>query len=105
MIEQPVLRNFIEAAIICQPYVSGGSVCESNGVMRDFSSEGCYIETSYKFNIGTILIVRIVSFSTIAPSLTDKAQPRSIGLAEVKWRKELVDDNAFRFGIGLRYLK
>ncbi|MBC2712503.1 MAG: hypothetical protein HGJ94_16415 [Desulfosarcina sp.] len=72
--------------------------------MRNFSSGGSYIETSYKYKSGTILIVRMVSYPTMPSSIADEERPRSICLAEVKWWRELTDENAIRFGMGLRYL-
>ena len=73
--------------------------------MRDFSSQGSYIETSHKYQSGTILIVRTLRYPPMPSSMADEEQPRSISLAEVKWQEELADDNAIRFGMGLRYLE
>jgi len=72
--------------------------------MRNFSTGGSYIETSYKFEPGTILIVRMVSYPNMPSSTVDEERPRSIFLAEVKWRHELTDESAIRFGMGLRYI-
>lgn len=63
-----------------------------------------YIETSDKYKSGTILIMRMVRYPQIPSSLADEEKPRSICLAEVKWRKKLTDEDTFRFGMGLRYL-
>lgn len=97
-------RNSTEAAIICQPFASSSTVCASDGVMRNFSSGGSYIETSYEYKTGTILIVRMIRYPAIPSSMADEEGLRSICLAEVKWRQELADENAIRYGIGLRYL-
>lgn len=97
-------RNPTEAAITCRPYTSTGRVCASAGVMRNFSSQGFYIETSRKYQSGTILIMRMVRYPTVTPSIADEERPRSICLAEVKWRQELAGENAIGYGIGLRYI-
>lgn len=97
-------RNPTEADIKSRPYTSSGVICDSDGDMRNFSSGGAYIETSHVYTSGTILIVRMVRHPAMPRSAYSKAQPRSIGLAEVKWRQELADNNAKRFGMGLRYL-
>ncbi|MBR9984374.1 MAG: PilZ domain-containing protein [Desulfosarcina sp.] len=97
-------RNPTEAAITCQPYASTGSIYASAGVMRNFSSQGSYIETSRKYKSGTILIMRMVRYPALPPSTADEDRPRSICLAEVKWRQELAGQNAIGYGIGLRYL-
>ena len=104
IIERAAPRNPTEAAITCRPYTSCRAFCPMDGVMRNFSSGGSYIETSHEYKSGTILIVRTLRYPTMPPSIPDQEQPRSISLAEVKWRQELADDNAIRFGMGLRYL-
>ncbi len=103
-IERIAPRNPTEAAITCRPYASTGAIYASAGVMRNFSSQGSYIETSHKYQSGTILIMRMVRYPAIPPSITDEERPRSICLAEVKWRQDLAGENAIGYGIGLRYL-
>lgn len=97
-------RNLTEAPITCRPYASTFTNCASDGVMRNFSGEGSYIETSHEYKSGTILIMRMVGYPQISCSVADEEKPRSICLAEVRWQKKLTDDNHFRFGMGLRYL-
>ena len=97
-------RNPTVAAITCWPHTSCGTICASDGVMRNFSSGGSYIETSHKYQSGTILIVRTLRYPPMPASMAYEEQPRSICLAEIKWQEELADDNAIRYGIGLRYL-
>ena len=99
-----VPRNPIEAAITCQLYTSHANGCASEGVMRNFSMEGSYIETCHQFKSGTILIVRIVKNPLKTSSGACVDHPRSICLAEVKWYHEIAEKNANRFGLGLRYL-
>ncbi|MDX2455283.1 hypothetical protein [Desulfosarcina sp.] len=103
-IERVSPRNPTEAAITCRPYASTDTIYASAGVMRNFSSQGSYIETSHKYQSGTILIMRMVRYPAIPPSITDEERPRSICLAEVKWRQDLAGENAIGYGIGLRYL-
>lgn len=103
-IERAAPRNMTEAAITCRPFTSTCAICVSDGVMRNFSSQGSYIETSHKFEAGTILIVRMVLYPPMPPSIADEVRPRSICLAEVKWWHRLVGEKAARYGIGLRYL-
>ena len=103
-IERAAPRNATEAAITCRPFASNGDVCASDGVMRNFSSQGSYIETSQKFEPGAILIMRMVRYPPMPAFIADEERPRSICLADVKWRQELVDENVTRYGIGLRYL-
>jgi hypothetical protein len=97
-------RNPTEASIACRPFTSSGDTHTADGVMRNFSKEGSYIETSREFIIGTILHLRMVRYPPMPSSTADEDRPRSICLAEVKWRQELADENATRYGIGLRYL-
>jgi len=104
-IKRFVPRNPTEAVITCRPYASSGEVLASEGVMRNFSSGGSYIETPHKYKSGTILIVQMVRYPNMPSSMANEEWPRSICLAEVKWRREVTDKNAIRFGMGLRYLE
>ena len=92
MIARDAQRNSTETAITCHPYTSSGAAQSSDGVMRNFSSSGSYIETSLEYKSGTILIVRTLRYPPRPLSLVVEDQPRSICLAEVKWRQELVDE-------------
>ncbi|WP_372683127.1 hypothetical protein [Desulfosarcina sp.] len=86
-------RNPTEAAITCRPYASTDPINSSAGVMRKFSSQGSYIETSNNSQSGTILVMRMVRHPAILPFIADEERSRSIGLAEVKWRQELAGEN------------
>ena len=97
-------RSPTEAAITCRPYGSTGAVRTADGVMRNFSSGGSYIETTDSYLSGTILIVRMVRYPSISLSIDEDECPRTICLAEVKWRQAVADETAIRYGIGLRYL-
>jgi len=97
-------RNPTEAAVECQPYTSSAGIRSSEGVMRNFSAEGSYIETSHQYKSGTILIVRIIRYPRLPFSMADEKQPRSICLAEVKWLQEVAEEKTNRFGLGLKYL-
>jgi hypothetical protein len=97
-------RNPIEAVVTCRPYASDNTAPQSDGIMRNFSGYGSYIETCCTFKPGTILIVRMLGYPTLPP-MTDAADlPRSICLAEVKWQQDLSTEASNRYGIGLRYL-
>lgn len=97
-------RNPTEAAVECRLYTSRADIRASQGVMHNFSTDGSYIETSHKFNSGTILIVRIVRYPRLPFSLAEEELPRSICLAEVKWLQEMAEGKTIRFGLGLKYL-
>ena len=97
-------RSPTETAITCRPYVSYRAACTSDGVMRNFSNHGSYVETSGRFESGTILIVRMLRYPAVTSTLDCDSQPRTICLAEVKWRRKLVEGNGTRYGMGLKYL-
>ena len=106
VVTRAATRNPTEATIICRPYASsGGDICTSDGVMRNFSSGGAYIETSHNFKTKTILILRVVRYPSMPSFITDLERPRSICLAQVKWRQALTEENTIRYGIGLKYLE
>jgi hypothetical protein len=103
-IDRVALRNPTETLITCRPYTSSGAICASDGVMRNFSSEGSYIETSHNYQSGAILIMQIMCYPRMEECMGNGDWPPSICLVEVKWRQELIDENGVRYGIGLRYL-
>ena len=96
-------RQPTEAVVTCRPFTSSGSQHASDGVLRNFSNNGFYIETSCPYASGTILLMRTVRYPTTLPTDADE-RPRSICLAEVKWMQTLAQADAVRYGIGGRYL-
>jgi hypothetical protein len=103
-IERSALRNPTEATISCRPFTCCGAGNTSDGVMRNFSSEGFYIETPYQYKPGNTLMVRMVRYPAIPPSISEEDRPRSICLAKVEWLQELADEYTTRYGMGLRYI-
>jgi len=99
------LRNRTQAHIICKPYTSGGVFRKVEGVMRNFSPNGSYIETSHPFKSGTILILRMEQYPQVPASADGDQWPRSFCLAEVKWQRAMGDRDPVRYGIGVRYLE
>lgn len=97
-------RNPTEAALACRPFNSNGATHTADGVMRNFSEEGFYIETSRDFKLGAILHLRIVHSPPRPLSLAAEELPRFVCLAEVKWRQEIVGEDTVQYGLGLRYL-
>jgi len=104
IVERVALRSLTEAAITCRLFSSVGTTRSSDGVMHNFSSQGAYIETAGNYRTGTILIVQMVGNPHLSASMVDEFRPRSICLAEVRWHQQLVDENAVRYGMGLKYL-
>ena len=97
-------RSPIMAAIACRPF-SGGLFQTSDGIMRNFSKGGAYIETSGKFKRGTILLIRTtVCLHSSSPSLSAKG-PRSISLAVIQWVRDITGEAVSRYGMGLKFLK
>jgi hypothetical protein len=98
------LRNPTEAVITCRPFTSI-TIQAYDGVIRNFSSDGFYIETSGNFEPGTILFVRTTLRSPGSSLSATGERVRSISLAEIKWVQELADESSARYGLGLRYLE
>ena len=97
-------RNPTEALVNCRPFTSTRSQSASGGVMRNFSSNGFYIEASRPYRPGTILLVRTVHYPP-KNTMTADERPRSICLAEVKWMRDLSEADAVHYGMGGRYLE
>lgn len=100
-----VRRNLTEVTITCRPYGSSSATFAADGVMRNFSSQGSYIEIPRQFPSGTILLVRMLRIPATVQFESDEAVPRLIGLAEVKWFQKLANESTDRYGIGLSYLR
>lgn len=98
-------RTSTEAMVTCRPYTSSGAVHATDGVMRNFSSDGLYIETSRSYPSGTILLMRMLRYPPAPLEAGGEELPRSICLAEVKWQQVLGEDEAVRYGMGVRYLE
>ena len=97
-------RNPTLAAVACRPFASNGATRTADGVIRNYSGKGVYMETSHRFKSGTILHLRIVQYPSEPLSVSTDASPRSICLAEVKWQQKLADAKGHQYGLGLRYL-
>jgi len=97
-------RKATEAVIACRRFTSSGTTHTVDGIMRNYSEEGSYIETSRKFKLGAILFLRMVHYPLRSLSVAAEELPRSICVAEVKWWKEMAIENTIRYGFGLRYL-
>jgi len=105
MVKRAAPRSPTETAITCRPYVSHRTVQTADGVMRNFSSHGSYVETSGQYKSGTILIVRMLRYPSVISTMQCDSQPRTICLAEVKWCRKLIEGNSNRrYGMGLKYL-
>jgi len=100
----PASRNCTETAVTCRPFTSGSAIHTADGVMRNFSDGGVYIETSREFKLGTILHLRMVHYPSRPLSLAAEALPRSTCLVEVKWLQKMVGENIIQYGFGLRYI-
>jgi hypothetical protein len=98
------IRNLTDAAATCSPFTSTCPGSTVDGLVCNFSSNGCYIETSQKFQCGTMLIVRLTQYPAMSSLQAIDGCPRSISVAEVKWQQKLRDDAAACYGMGLQYL-
>lgn len=98
-------RSRTEALITYRPFASGSAIQSSDGVMRNFSDGGFYIETSRGVSARTTLILRIIRFPATWPEAVPEHVPRTICLAEVRWQKEIPDEHTVRYGMGLKYLR
>lgn len=98
-------RTPTEATVTCRPYTSSGAVHATDGVVRNFSIDGSYIETSRPYPSGTILLMRMLRYPPGPPDPGGEGGLRSICLAEVKWQQILGEDEAVRYGMGVRYLE
>jgi hypothetical protein len=97
-------RFATEVEIICQIFGSTRTMRSVQGLIRNFSRRGLYIETDHPFKTGTILIVRMVGCQSSLSTTECREIPRSICLGEIKWQQNLGPEEAPHYGTGLRYL-
>ena len=93
-----------EVPVNCRPFASSHIGRSSDGVMRNFSGGGLYVETCSEIMEGTTLIIRVIHFPSGWSGNVPEQGPRTICLAEVKWQKQLPGGHVARYGIGLRRL-
>ena len=98
------LRFPTEAAVACRPFADRGGASPAEAVMRNFSKAGSYIESAHAFKTGAIIQLRMVQYPSTLGALDWDDRPRSIGIAAVKWRRPLADENDGPYGFGLKYL-
>ena len=87
-----------------RPYTSTGTIRQSNGIIRNFSNGGVYIETPHGYKSGTILVIRTTLSAPASSACVPGEGLRTICLAEVKWQMDLSDQKLPGYGMGLRYL-
>ncbi len=88
-----------------RPLTTNGHPIKKEGTLLNFSSSGVFIRSLNRFEIGTILLIRIGDFPSDFEETSDNRGLRSIGLAEVKWVQPLTNNGWSGFGMGLRYLR
>jgi len=96
-------RMAVEATVLCRPYASSAGCHAVDGIMRNFSSQGIYIETHHKFERGSILVVRMIRLGNSSGKIS-AGYPRTICLGEVKWFRKNSGCQPIRYGMGIRYL-
>lgn len=96
-------RMTVEAAVLCRPYASSAGCHAVDGIMRNFSNQGIYVETHRKFEPGSILVVRMIRLGN-SPRKMIAGYPRTICLGEVKWLRKDSGCQPIRYGMGIRYL-
>ena len=88
-----------------RPLMTNGQPIKKEGTLLNFSSSGVFIRSLNRFEIGTILLIRIGDFPADFNKNINSRGLRSIGLAEVKWVRPVTNNGWSGFGMGLRYLR
>jgi hypothetical protein len=97
-------RIYVKTEVTCRSFAGRIDVRTSDGILRNFSADGAYIESSDPYVPGSIIVLNMIHFPSLPLYLTEEISPRSSCLAEVRWKQELTDFEVFRYGVGLRYL-
>ena len=97
-------RNRTEIPVACCYFIASSDHTISATTMRNFSSLGTYVESGIHYPEGTILMIRMDQCPREKMPCPWMEGFRTIGLAEVKWVKELGSKATPLYGVGLRYL-
>ena len=75
------------------------------GKTMNHSDEGIYFESDFPVKPGATIYIRVENYSRgiLHPGTCRCKGIRSIGIAEVKWCKELIGATDSYYGIGLKY--
>ncbi|PIE66901.1 MAG: hypothetical protein CSA23_06695 [Deltaproteobacteria bacterium] len=98
------LRHPTQAIISCNAFTSRLTKSGTVGNVSNFCENGFYMETNVAYPVGTTLLVRAIRYSKGTAEANDEIGPKSLCLAQVRWRKEVIDRNTTRYGMGLCYL-
>jgi hypothetical protein len=93
-------RHKCEASVICNCFNKDKTV---NATMLNCGEGGMYFESDSFFKEGTNIFFKVksCSFNTFAPEFCNGL--RTTSLAQVRWCKEMVSQDASRFGFGVKY--
>lgn len=96
-------RSGVAVSIDCKPFSLVYETDLSEGILRNYSDEGAYVELPRPYNKGNILMMRLLEES---PASLDEevGTCRPLSLAEVKWVRHIEDVGPPRYGIGLKML-
>lgn len=96
-------RSGVAVSIDCQPFSLVYETYQSEGILRNYSDEGAYVELPRSYYKGNILMMRLLEES---PTPLDDAAGtcRPMSLAEVKWVRHIEGVGPPRYGIGLKML-
>mgnify|MGYP001821763541 CR=1 FL=1 len=97
------IRSGVAVSIDCQPFSLVYETHQSEGILRNYSDEGAYVELSRPYHKGNIVMMRLLEESP-APLDEEAAACRPMGLAEVKWVRHIEGVGPQRYGIGLKML-
>lgn len=98
-------RHRTQTIVSCSAFTSNVPESGIEGNVINFSDDGFYMETRCKYPVTTILLIRVIHYSKRMTRTSDQIGPKSLCLAQVRWRREVNGQYSIRYGMGLRYLK
>ena len=93
-------RHNCEGSISCRYFIKGETF---NGRMLNFSKSGMYFESGECIREGETIYFRLISSSSLPSAREFFDGLRSESLAEVKWCREIKNEDAAYFGYGVKY--
>ena len=99
------LRHRTQTTVSCNAFTSDISEVGIEGNVTNFGEDGFYMETYFAYPVTTTLLIRVTHYPKRKTRAADSIGPKSLCLAQVRWRREVKDQDVVRHGMGLRYIK
>jgi len=94
-------RHPISTSIVCRHLNTAIAGSSFDGVMKNCSIHGVYVELAARCEVGTFLVIRVTGGSG---GYSKDEGFQSLSVAEVKWSRLIPAEGEARYATGLKYV-